>query len=137
MTANLEVKKWASDIAMKHGNALYHNHKLRMDKIKNGPARIDTKPPREHPIPKRRLMESIHMAKKLEKENIAMLYRLAIACQHSCIDNKLSNEIHDYREFTKKRLYREKIRRAQKITYENRVLEKRISSVKSCLSRYI
>ena len=134
MTANLEIKKWASNIAMKHGAELYHTHKLRLQKIKNGPPTIDTTPPCAHPLVKRRLMESIKMAKKIEKENRDILFRLADACQKSSIDNKLSSHIEDYRIFTRSRIHRERMIRAQKITKENRILENRIINARHCLS---
>lgn len=134
MTTNVENKKWASNIAMKHGADLYHTHKLRMEKIKNGPPTIDTTPPRAHPLVKRRLIESINMAKKIERENRDMLFRLACVCQKSSIDNKLSHHIEDYRIFTKARIRRERMMRAQKITKENRILENRIINVRHCLS---
>ena len=134
MTATLENKKWASNIAMKHGADLYHTHKLRMEKIKNGPPSIDTSPPRAHPLVKRRLMESIKMAKKIDRENKDMLFRLACVCQKSNIDNKLSSHIEDYRIFTNARIHRERMNRARKITKENRILENRIINVRHCLT---
>ena len=134
MTMKLEVKKWASNIAMKHGAELHHAHRLRMEKIKNGPPVIDTTAPRSHPLVKRRLMESIQMAKKIEKENKQFLFRLAAICQKSYIDNNLSPHIEDYRSFTKSRIYRERMNRMRQITKENRVLAGRIINVKPCLS---
>ena len=134
MTANLENKKWASNIAMRHGDDLYHAHTLRMQKIKNGPPTIDTTPPRAHPLVKRRLMESIKMAKKIDQENKDMLFRLAYVCQKSSIDNKLSSHIENYRIFTNARIHRERVNRARKITKENRILDNRITNAQPCLS---
>ena len=134
MTMKLESKKWASDIAVKHGADLHDAHRLRMEKIKNGPPVIDMTAPRSHPLVKRRLMESIQLAKKIEKENKQLLFRLAAVYQKSCIDNNLSSHIEDYRSFTMNRIYRARMNRMQQTTRENRVLADRIINVKPCLS---
>lgn len=110
----------------KYEMILYRQHIDRLNKMS---AVIDTKEPKKMSFTKRKITNDIMLSKKIEKENIKLLERLALSIQRSAIDNKLSKNIYNYKKFMKRLSKIKKENEQKKITKENKTLLSRIMGV--------
>ena len=110
----------------KYEMILYRQHIDRLNKMS---AVIDTKEPKKMSFTKRKITNDIMLSKKIEKENIKLLERLALSIQRSAIDNKLSKNFYNYKKFMKRLSKIKKENEQKKITKENKTLLSRIMRI--------